>query len=131
MEREYPRVNIKTFVLPALLVTAGLTAGPAEAHHRHAWSDGNGGLASWYGPGFNGHRTASGERFNTGAFTAAHRFFPFGTRVLVTNRRNGRSVEVRINDRGPFAPGRVIDLSYAASRAIGMQGTDPVILARR
>ena len=122
-------MKIKTFVLPTLLVTAGLLAGPAEAHQRYGWGLG-GGLASWYGPGFGGHRTASGERFNTAALTAAHRYFPFGTRVRVTNRRNGRSVVVRINDRGPFAAGRVIDLSYAASRAIGMQGTDPVTLAR-
>ena len=123
-------MNIKTFVLPTLLVTASLLSGTAEAHQRHQWSSGAGGLASWYGPGFNGHRTANGERFNTGAFTAAHRYFPFGTRVRVTNRRTGRSVIVRINDRGPFAAGRVIDLSYAASRAIGMAGTDPVVLAR-
>ncbi len=87
-------------------------------------------MASWYGNEFRGRRTASGERFNAGGFTAAHRSWPFGTRVRVTNARNGRSVVVRINDRGPFAAGRVIDLSAASARAIGMAGTAPVSLAR-
>lgn len=85
--------------------------------------------ASWYGPGFHGKRTASGERFNTNAMTAAHRSLPFGTRVRVTNSRTGRSVVVRINDRGPFHGGRAIDLSHAAARAIGMGGTANVALA--
>ena len=78
------------------------------------------GLASWYGPGFHGRRTASGEIYNMYAFTAAHRLLPLGTYVLVTNLENGRRVVVRINDRGPFVPGRIIDLSYAAARALGM-----------
>jgi rare lipoprotein A len=88
------------------------------------------GRASWYGYRFQGRRTASGERFNAGAYTAAHRRLPFGTRVKVTNIRNGRSVVVRINDRGPYARGRVIDLSKAAAQAIGMvhSGTAPVRL---
>jgi rare lipoprotein A len=81
------------------------------------------GRASWYGPGFHGKRTASGERFDKHAYTAAHRTLPHGTRVRVTNLANGRSVTVRINDRGPFARGRVLDLSYAAARDIGMIGT--------
>lgn len=81
------------------------------------------GIASWYGPGFHGNRSASGERFNQHDLTAAHRTLPFGTRVRVTNVRTGRSVIVRINDRGPFSRGRVIDLSAAAARAIGMMGT--------
>ena len=86
------------------------------------------GRASWYGPGFHGRRTASGERFNIWAMTAAHRSLPFGTKVRVTNLRNGRSVVVRINDRGPYSGGRVIDLSKAAAQAIGMirSGTAPV-----
>lgn len=93
-----------------------------------AWAQS--GLASMYGKGdgYGGKRTASGERMNPHAYTAAHRTLPFGTRVQVTNRRNGRSVTVRINDRGPFTRGRVIDLSYAAARAIGMGGTAPVSL---
>jgi rare lipoprotein A len=77
-------------------------------------------LASYYGQEFAGRRTASGERFNPNAMTAAHRTLRFGTRVRVTNSRNGRSVIVRINDRGPFVKGRAIDLSRGAARAIGM-----------
>jgi len=78
------------------------------------------GVASWYGPGFHGRSTASGERFNRNAMTAAHRTLPFGTRVLVTNVSNNRQVVVRINDRGPFSGGRVIDLSEGAAREIGL-----------
>ncbi|NEO25188.1 septal ring lytic transglycosylase RlpA family protein [Moorena sp. SIO4A5] len=86
------------------------------------------GIASWYGSGFHGRRTASGERFNQYALTAAHRTLRFGTRVKVTNLRNGRSVIVRINDRGPYARGRIIDLSRGAARIIGLvrSGTGPV-----
>ena len=78
------------------------------------------GLASWYGPGFYGKKTASGERFRIYKRTAAHRTLPFDTRVRVVNLTNGRSVVVRINDRGPFVQGRIIDLSRAAARALGM-----------
>ena len=78
------------------------------------------GVASYYGRRFHGRRTANGERFNMRAMTAAHRTLPFGTRVRVTNPRNGRSVVVRINDRGPFVNGRSIDLSRAAAERIGM-----------
>lgn len=81
------------------------------------------GIASWYGPGFHGRRTASGERFNQHALTAAHRSLPFGTRVKVTNLRNGRSVVVRINDRGPHIRGRIIDLSAGAASAIGVKSS--------
>ncbi|MBL1210166.1 septal ring lytic transglycosylase RlpA family protein [Geminocystis sp. GBBB08] len=81
------------------------------------------GIASWYGPGFHGRRTASGERYNQHDFTAAHRSLPFGTRVQVTNLRNGRSVVVRINDRGPHVRGRILDLSAGAARAIGVKNT--------
>lgn len=81
------------------------------------------GMASWYGPGFHGRRSASGERFNQNALTAAHRTLPFGTLVRVTNLNNGQSVVVRINDRGPFAHGRVIDLSRQAASEIGMLGS--------
>ncbi|MEO1591717.1 MAG: septal ring lytic transglycosylase RlpA family protein [Cyanobacteria bacterium J06632_22] len=86
------------------------------------------GLASWYGPGFHGRRSASGEVFNQNAMTAAHRTLPFGTRVRVTNLNNGRQVIVRINDRGPFSGGRVIDLSAGAAGAIGLRsaGVGPV-----
>ena len=78
------------------------------------------GFASWYGPGFHGNASASGERFNQHALTAAHRTLPFGTRVLVTNLDNGQSVVVRINDRGPFHGNRVIDVSTAAARVLGL-----------
>lgn len=81
--------------------------------------------ASWYG-NESGPRTASGERFNTNDMTAAHKTLPFGSIVTVTNLHNGRSVTVRINDRGPFIRGRCIDLSHAAKNAIGMDGTAPV-----
>jgi rare lipoprotein A len=78
-----------------------------------------GGIASWYGREFAGHRTASGERFDPSEFTAAHRTLPFGSRVRVTNAA-GESVVVRINDRGPFHGGRVIDLSQAAAAELGL-----------
>lgn len=76
--------------------------------------------ASWYGPKFYGRPTASGERFNMYAMTCAHKEFPFGTRLLVTNLRNNKSVVVTVNDRGPFIPGRDLDLSYGAAKEIGL-----------
>ncbi len=78
------------------------------------------GVASYYGAKFNGRRTANGERFDMNALTAAHKTLPFGTRVRVTNPRTGKSVIVRINDRGPYAHGREIDLSRAAAIQIGI-----------
>lgn len=78
------------------------------------------GLASYYGKKFHGRKTASGERFNMYAMTAAHKGLPFGAMVKVTHLKNGRSVTVRINDRGPFGRGRIIDLSYAAAKHLGM-----------
>ena len=86
----------------------------------------NADVASWYGPGFHGRTTASGERFNQWALTAAHKTLPFGTRVLVT--RGKKSVIVRINDRGPFIKGRTIDLSKAAAQKIGCSGVCKVTL---
>jgi rare lipoprotein A len=80
------------------------------------------GIASWYGPKFNGRRTASGERYDMNDKTAAHPSLPFGTRVGVRNTRTGREVMVRINDRGPFSKSRIIDLSYAAAKEIGVVG---------
>ncbi len=80
------------------------------------------GLASWYGPRFHGRRTASGERYDMHALTAAHKTLPFGTLVRVRSLVTGREVEVRINDRGPFGAGRVIDVSRAAAEALGMMG---------
>jgi len=78
------------------------------------------GEASWYGPGFYGNRTASGEVFRPGTLTAAHRTLPFGTKVRVTNLWNGRSTVVRINDRGPFHGNRVIDLAHGAAQSLGV-----------
>ena len=78
------------------------------------------GIASYYGKRFHGRRTANGERFDMNALTAAHKKLPFGTRVRVINPNNGKSVVVRINDRGPYAHGRTIDLSRAAARKIGL-----------
>jgi rare lipoprotein A len=98
-------------------------------HHYSAYHSARsgGGLASVYGYG--GARTASGERARPGGLTAAHRSLPFGTHVRVTNKRNGRSVVVRINDRGPFVRGRVIDVTPAAAHALGFSGLAPVTLA--
>ena len=90
------------------------------------------GTASWYGPGFHGRKTASGERFNSYDMTAAHRSLPFGTRLKVTNETNGRSVVVRVNDRGPFAHWRIIDLAKGPAQALGLTnaGTAYVSLHR-
>lgn len=80
------------------------------------------GVASWYGPGFHGKTTANGETYNQYALTAAHKLLPLGTRVRVTHLGNGRSVLVRVNDRGPFVDDRVIDLSKSAAMRLGMLG---------
>jgi rare lipoprotein A len=111
-----------TFGFGALIVTAAISfssqvmAGPQT------------GIASVYANG-DGHawsKTANGERVNPGALTAAHRTLPFGTRVSVLNQRNGKRVVVRISDRGPFVRGRIIDLTPAGARAIGLSGLAPV-----
>jgi len=88
------------------------------------------GKASWYGPGFQGKVTASGERFDMNALTAAHRTLPFGTRLRVRNLRNGREVVVRVNDRGPHIGNRIIDVSKAAAAALDLlqAGEAPVVL---
>lgn len=97
---------------------------PSEPAHRAMQT----GIASWYGPGFHGRPTASGAIYDQHELTAAHQTLPLGTKVMVTNLDSGRSVEVLINDRGPFAKGRIIDLSYAAAQSLGMigPGTIPV-----
>jgi len=88
------------------------------------------GIASWYGPNFHGKYTSNGEVYNMFAYTAAHKTLPMNTIVKVTNLDNGKSVIVRINDRGPFVKGRIIDLSYVAGKKIGLDksGTAPVKL---
>ena len=101
---------------------------PAEAEELSRERAIQTGPASWYGPGFHGRPTASGEPFNTNQLTAAHRTLPFGTRVKVVHQKTGRFVVVRINDRGPYAHGRVIDLSWASAQAIGLSGVAQVAL---
>jgi rare lipoprotein A len=88
------------------------------------------GIASWYGKPFHGRRTASGEVFNMHAMTAAHRTMPLPTWARVRNPANGREIVVRINDRGPYKPGRIIDLSYAAAKRLGIDGIAPVQVER-
>lgn len=103
---------ITTSALTTTLKAASATATPAVAEQV--------GTASWYGPRFHGRQTANGEVFNQHALTAAHRTLPLGTIADVINIENGRSVRVRINDRGPYVGERVIDLSRAAARRLGM-----------
>jgi rare lipoprotein A len=108
------------FLLFSLAAMMGAWPSPAEAQS---------GLASWYAlPG----RTACGERMNPAAFTAAHRSLPCGTQIRVTHRRSGKSVVVRVNDRGPFGRGRIVDVSRAAGRVLGLHrsGTAPVDVVR-
>lgn len=82
-----------------------------------------GGTASWYGSDFHGKETSSGEKFNMHAMTAAHKTLPLGVYVKVLNKKNGREIVVRVNDRGPFVDGRIIDLSYSAARNLGVVGS--------
>ena len=86
------------------------------------------GQASWYGLKFQGHRTATGEHFNMNSLTCAHRTLPLGSWIRVTNLRNRKSVLVRVNDRGPVPENRIVDLSYAAAHAVGLDGTGEVRL---
>jgi rare lipoprotein A len=123
------RLSAVTVSLAALLFSAGCgsssprssTAGGESADHSE-------GIASYYAEEFNGRQTASGELYDMEELTAAHPTLPFNTRVRVTNLDNGKSVVVRINDRGPFKKGRILDLSYRAARVIGLipEGTAPV-----
>jgi rare lipoprotein A len=125
-------------VMALLAVLTGCSTAPdrgrpesdAAALTRSPGAEFGRGRASWYGPGFHGKRTASGERFDMNDLTAAHRTLPFGTRVRVRNTQNGREVVVRINDRGPQIRDRIIDLSKAAAGALGLlqAGEAPVVL---
>jgi rare lipoprotein A len=118
------RVRIELLpILLASIVVAGAcaqhkapSASPAPVERRHVET----GQASWYGKAHQGKLTASGERFDMHALTAAHRTLPFGTIVRVKHLKSGKSVNVRINDRGPFRSGRIIDLSYEAARRLGI-----------
>ena len=122
-----------TLILASLFISGMASFSSPSAHAEPSHASGKAvqsGRASWYGPGFHGRRTASGETFNTHDLTAAHRTLPFGTKVRVVNKKTGKSVVVRINDRGPFAHGRVIDLSKASAQAIGISGVGPVTVAQ-
>jgi rare lipoprotein A len=115
-----------------LLIAAAASIVVVAAATAHPTSDADlqTGLASWYGDAHHGRRTASGDTYDQEALTAAHRSLPFGTIVRVTNAKNGRTVEVRINDRGPMIKGRIVDLSRAAARRLGAlsDGVVPVRL---
>jgi rare lipoprotein A len=110
-------VRLTAALCGATLILGGLTAAHAES-----------GIASVYA--YESGKTASGERASAKGFTAAHRTLPFGTHVRVTNKRNGKSVVVRINDRGPFIKGRVIDVTPAAAKVLGFSGLTKVALER-
>ncbi|HJU63609.1 MAG TPA: septal ring lytic transglycosylase RlpA family protein [Candidatus Binatia bacterium] len=130
-ERSGSRLPAIVFLLPLFLVAAcslppskvKLPTAPGPAIRTSQT-----GIASWYGPGFHGKATASGVVYDQNDLTAAHQTLPLGTRVMVTNLESGSSTEVTINDRGPFVQGRIIDLSFAAGKALGMigPGTVPV-----
>ena len=102
-----------------LVVSCGPRRPPSESPAPdYGWDEE--GIASWYGKKFHGRQTANGERYDMYGITAAHRTLPFGTVVLVRNMNNGKELKVRINDRGPFIKGRIIDLSYGAARKLDM-----------
>ena len=104
-----------------ILLTFALFAVPAHAANKTV-------RATWYGNELAGNRTANGERFNPNGLTAAHRSLPFGTCLRVGNPKTGKSVKVRVNDRGPFTKGVSLDLSRGAARAIGMHSTQSVTM---
>jgi rare lipoprotein A len=123
--------SIGLAVLPAAIYAlSSLTPATSHASQEVPVVQTASGQASWYGSKFHGRRTANGERYDMNQMTAAHRSLPFGTKVRVINPRNGRSVVVRINDRGPFSGRRIIDLSRGAAGAIGIvnSGVAPVKL---
>lgn len=118
--------------LPMLLALAACSVSPLTVGRRlppPLTPRGETGVASWYGPGFHGRATSSGEVYDQHALTAAHRVLPLGTRVVVTNLENGRSVGVRINDRGPFVDGRILDLSFAAATALDVVGPGTALVS--
>jgi rare lipoprotein A len=123
------RVLRRLFSFLILLVALQLTGCASDRRPEHL-GDIQVGMASWYGGSLDGKPTASGERFHKNAFTAAHRTLPFNTIIVVENLKNGMRVKVRINDRGPFRKGRILDLSEAAAHAlqVGGAGVIPVQL---
>jgi rare lipoprotein A len=115
------------FAASLLAVPAPETNVPSQAAEAPIWTQN--GKVSWYGPGFHGRRTANGEIFDTNEMTMAHRSLAFGSKVRVTNLDNGRSIVVRVNDRGPYVGGRIADLSHAAASRLGFI-EDGVVHAR-
>lgn len=117
-----PATSVAAVELVPLQPSSGVTAPGIDAAAPSAPQETvlGRGSASYYAAKFNGRRTASGERFDNSEYTAAHRTLPFGSRVRLTNTANGKSVIVRINDRGPFSPGRMIDVSRAAADDLGL-----------
>lgn len=115
-----------------VMVAAAAVAGLVLSVTGTMAAGGQCGGASWYGPGFHGKQTASGETFNENAMTAAHKTLPLGTVVKVTDQRTGKSIKVTINDRGPFVKGRIIDLSKAAAAKLGTKnaGVGSVCVAK-
>jgi rare lipoprotein A len=119
------RVSISATVAFAFLMLSSPRSLPKDAEHVLER-----GIASWYGAFHHGRQTANGEIFDSAAMTAAHQKLAFGTLVRVTSERTSRSIVVRINDRGPFVRGRVIDLPFAAAQSVGLEGVGPVVIAR-
>lgn len=126
--RQNHSARLSSVTLIGLIVLSAAT--PAETHAKETPSAADKlptakqiGKASWYGHGFHGKKTASGEKFDSTKLTAAHSHLPLGTRAKITNLRNGREVEVRINDRFPYQKGRIIDLSHAAAKELAIKGT--------
>lgn len=112
-------VKASTSTLNPTLEAAAVQSAAQNAKHGHQWQQV--GIASWYGPKFQGRETASGQIFNMHQLTCAHRTLPLGSLVRVTNLQNHKSVVLRVNDRGPVPKARVIDLSYAAAGQLGMR----------
>lgn len=116
------------YIFMAAVVGLGVMAAPVQAGSQEQHRDVpacavtgviSNGKASWYGPGFHGHKTANGEKFNMYAMTAAHKTLPLGTLIKVVNKDNGEELVVRINDRGPYVKGRILDLSRGAAKRLG------------
>ena len=129
MSRSFSSSTLHIYLILGLLLMAGCLAQDKKIPSLNNGSS-QLGIASWYGPSFHGKPSASGEPYDMWALTAAHRTLPFGTWVQVTKVETGKTVTVRINDRGPFIKGRIIDLSYAAARELAMigEGTADVAL---
>lgn len=128
--KSIPLLIVIVIWLGALLYQGCTTPRPVDRLPGYPVGFAERGMASWYGPGFHGNKTANGERYDMHKLTAAHRTLPLGSVVIVHSLTSGRHVTVRINDRGPFARGRILDLSLAGAQALGMvdNGTDEIEL---